>query len=519
MLPFCLSRRVTRLLFAASAIVVLLFFFFFVWTDHYHSLPQPDLLAVIAASPEEIVTPAKQWPTNGSSLAVKAFCKIARLIIGLVDDTSPLPLDYSSENNPKPQCEDTYGLTYLFHLRDSRASYCSAHSASTLHCFRARIQETREDSFCLVENVWFNGNDKFNVRCELRDFREEEDLVHVPPISKFPVYMYDTGPKRLIENFLKIDPDFVDGLGEPDRICPPEGESPGYKILIRREGAGNPWHTLLEIFSLYLTLDALYITPTEGGAGSFFNSSSLANSQVVIVDDIENGPFFDLWGLLTGRPTVRIRQVRDDINFVSCPQNIILPLPGGSNPLWYSDWHPQNCHQSALLDVFSKRLRDFFHVPDFHEDNSQLKLTIIDRKATRKLHNLDAYMTKLRVAYPKVTINAVDLAAYSFADQLEIIRNTDILVGVHGAGLIHSLFLPPHSAVVEIFPADVSYPVYRNLAKLRGHQYFSDHALVAASGQDWHGLDIEIGEYAFAALVDVAVKSMLNRGTLSEDVS
>jgi hypothetical protein len=129
---------------SASAIVVLLFFFFFVGTDHYHSLPQPDLLA------EEIVTPPKQWPTNGSSLAVKAFCKIARLIIRLVDDTSPLPLDYSSKNNPKPQCEDTYGLTYLFHLRDSRASYCSAHSASALHCYRARIQETREDSFCLA---------------------------------------------------------------------------------------------------------------------------------------------------------------------------------------------------------------------------------------------------------------------------------------------------------------------------------------------------------------------------------
>jgi hypothetical protein len=74
--------------------------------------------------------------------------------------------------------------------------------------------------------------------------------------------MYDTGPKRLIDNFLKIDPDFVDGLGEPDRICQREGESPGYKILIKREGADNPWHTLLEIFSLYLTLDALYITPT-----------------------------------------------------------------------------------------------------------------------------------------------------------------------------------------------------------------------------------------------------------------
>jgi hypothetical protein len=153
-------------------------------------------------------------------------------------------------------------------------------AAESDQCECGQARETiKQDSFCLAENVWFNGNDKFNVRCELRDFRKEEDLKHVPPISKFPVYMYDTGPKRLIDNFLKIDPDFVDDLGESDRICQHEGESPGYKILIKREGAGNPWHTLLEIFSLYLTLDALYITPTEGGAGSFFNSSSLASSQ------------------------------------------------------------------------------------------------------------------------------------------------------------------------------------------------------------------------------------------------
>lgn len=93
MLPFCLSRRVTRLLFAASANVFLVFLFFFVWIDHYRSLPQPDLLAVIDASPDELVTPAKERPTNGSRLAVKAFCKITKLIIGLVNDISPLPID------------------------------------------------------------------------------------------------------------------------------------------------------------------------------------------------------------------------------------------------------------------------------------------------------------------------------------------------------------------------------------------------------------------------------------------
>ena len=50
---------------------------------------------------------------------------------------------------------------------------------------------------------------------------------------------------------------------------------------------------------------------------------------------------------------------------------------------------------------------------------------------------------------------------------MEIIRNTDILVGIHGAGLTHMLFLPDWAAVFELY--DCEDPnCYKDLARLRG---------------------------------------------------
>lgn len=38
-----------------------------------------------------------------------------------------------------------------------------------------------------------------------------------------------------------------------------------------------------------------------------------------------------------------------------------------------------------------------------------------------------------------------------FKKQLEITRNTDVLIGMHGAGLTHLLFLPDWAAVFEVY--------------------------------------------------------------------
>lgn len=38
-----------------------------------------------------------------------------------------------------------------------------------------------------------------------------------------------------------------------------------------------------------------------------------------------------------------------------------------------------------------------------------------------------------------------------FLEQLEITHNTDVFIGMHGAGLTHLLFLPTWAAVFEVY--------------------------------------------------------------------
>ncbi len=75
-------------------------------------------------------------------------------------------------------------------------------------------------------------------------------------------------------------------------------------------------------------------------------------------------------------------------------------------------------------------------------------------------------------ALPNVELSSVDFAAIPFREQVNIVANTDVLIGVHGNGLSHTLFLPKRAALIELFPEDSFRPEYRIFAKVHGVDYF-----------------------------------------------
>ena len=70
----------------------------------------------------------------------------------------------------------------------------------------------------------------------------------------------------------------------------------------------------------------------------------------------------------------------------------------------------------------------------------------------RKIENEEDIIESVRQKFPSHTISGVQLDSFSFRKQLEIIANTDVLIGMHGAGLTMSLFLPSHGGLIELFP-------------------------------------------------------------------
>ena len=90
-----------------------------------------------------------------------------------------------------------------------------------------------------------------------------------------------------------------------------------------------------------------------------------------------------------------------------------------------------------------------------------------------------------------------------FDKQLKIIRTTDILIGIHGAGLTHMLFLPDWAAVFELYDCEDP-SCYKDLAHLKGvkHISWTNHDLLypeakPLSEHEHPGVSAKFTNYAF----------------------
>lgn len=73
-------------------------------------------------------------------------------------------------------------------------------------------------------------------------------------------------------------------------------------------------------------------------------------------------------------------------------------------------------------------------------------------KLSRKISNEMELLQYVSVSMPEATVNAIQTDELNMQQQLQCIVGTDVLVGMHGAGLSHVVFLPHWAAVVELLP-------------------------------------------------------------------
>ena len=73
-----------------------------------------------------------------------------------------------------------------------------------------------------------------------------------------------------------------------------------------------------------------------------------------------------------------------------------------------------------------------------------------DNLTYRRLWNEEQILAALTARFPKTRLARME--TMPLREQLQLINTTQILIGMHGAGLAHSLFLPDGAAVLELFP-------------------------------------------------------------------
>lgn len=124
--------------------------------------------------------------------------------------------------------------------------------------------------------------------------------------------------------------------------------------------------------------------------------------------------------------------------------------------------------------------------------NNNLKRIYISRKNAKNGRRI-VNETELLEILKEYNFEAVIMEQKSLKDQIELMANSDWLIGGSGAGIVHCLFMPESSYLIELFSPDYINPCMLSAVKLLKHNYFtitSPH----------------IGDYKFGSDIDAPIE-------------
>lgn len=111
---------------------------------------------------------------------------------------------------------------------------------------------------------------------------------------------------------------------------------------------------------------------------------------------------------------------------------------------------------------------EYLHTQLRSQASSSPKRLLVGRKALwRNLLNVE----EVARALEHLDFTAVTLEDMTFAAQVELFSNADVIVGVSGAAMVNTLFAPPGALVVYLAGEGFIDPFYWDLAALRRHEY------------------------------------------------
>lgn len=216
-----------------------------------------------------------------------------------------------------------------------------------------------------------------------------------------------------------------------------------FTVFIKRGDYANMYWTLIELYNTYTTIRLFEKDPKT--------------TTVVLVDAHPLGKLDNLWNLLFGR-VIRVRSLSGDI-FI---KEVVWVMPISASPIGQAI--PSLPFIRDFKSALYKAVGIHSIVPTCDKGINKTLVTLILRhdyvahprnpsgKISRKIANEKELIKHLDTTFPNGRLNAVQLDSFSIEDQIRIIYNTSILIGVHGAGLAHTLLLRPGAAMFEMFP-------------------------------------------------------------------
>ncbi|GLD96972.1 hypothetical protein PINS_up005655 [Pythium insidiosum] len=244
--------------------------------------------------------------------------------------------------------------------------------------------------------------------------------------------------------------------------------------MLARRDDHNPFFQLSATLNAWLLLDVLGWAPET--------------TQLVYLDDGLPSPVDALQKavLSPAHDVVRGRELMGQV--LRFDELLIAPFEYSGPMMQHLD-DAEPCRANRLLSTFRRHALETMDVPLTKEDPDACVVTVITRRpyqgrmVQRKWLNEDAVLDAMRQHYANASTDtttvttshcvfqSVDFVDLSLREQMRVVVNSDVIVGMHGAGMANVLWSRPGTLVVEIFPRHRRRWGFRNLCQFVGCQW------------------------------------------------
>jgi protein O-GlcNAc transferase len=233
-------------------------------------------------------------------------------------------------------------------------------------------------------------------------------------------------------------------------------------IFIKLDAVVNLYHHFCDFFNLY--------------ASQHINGSFSDDIYIVIWDTTLSKELRDLfietWSAFTRHPVKMLSHFEGKrVCFRDVVFSLLARMRRG---LYYNTYLVPGCSGSGLMQAFTKHLIPRLGIRQEVSEPHRLRVTLLSRTTKqRRFVNEDQLVNAMKtVGYFDVRVVDYKYRDFPFLDQIKASHNSDIFMGIHGAGLTHMIFLPDWAGIFEMYNTEDP-KCYHDLARLRGIEYIT----------------------------------------------
>ncbi|XP_067094654.1 protein O-linked-mannose beta-1,4-N-acetylglucosaminyltransferase 2 [Osmerus mordax] len=203
-------------------------------------------------------------------------------------------------------------------------------------------------------------------------------------------------------------------------------------------------------------------------------------ARLIFMEGWGEGPHFDLYRLLSSKQPLLKEQLRN-FGKLMCFTKSYVGLSKMTTWYQYGFVQPQGPKANILISgneirQFASHLMEKLNITTKEQkegtgpEERDQYIVVFSRSQTRLILNEAELILALAQEF-QMRVVTVSMEDQTYSSIVQLISGASMLVSMHGAQLVTSLFLPRGAAVVELFPYAVSpeqYTPYKTLATLPG---------------------------------------------------